>query len=198
MRLVPETPGGSITADAGLAVNAVAADGTAAPPSDVLTLAPATADLAPEDMEVAQTDAEADELLPAAATPSAVEAAATAIAAAAPDTGVDRLPYVPSPNGVWSVSPFTTWMSAGGMPISSATICANVVSWPCPWLMQDSRTTALPVGCTRSSHASAMPRPRMSMSLRGPAPTASVKNATPMPISSPRSRFSACSRRSSS
>ena len=30
----------------------------------------------------------------------------------------------------------------------------------------------------------------MSMSLRGPAPTASVKNDMPMPISSPRSRFS--------
>ncbi len=119
-------------------------------------------------------------------------------AAAAPDTGVDRLPYVPSPNGVWSVSPLTTWMSAGGIPISSATICANVVSWPCPWLMQETRSTALPVGCTRSSLPSAMPSPRMSMSLRGPAPTASVKNATPIPISSPRARFSACSRRRSS
>ena len=36
------------------------------------------------------------------------------------------------------------------------------------------------------------------MCLRGPAPTPSVKKATPMPISSPRARFSACSRRSSS
>ena len=36
------------------------------------------------------------------------------------------------------------------------------------------------------------------MCLRGPAPTASVKNDTPMPISSPRSRFAACSRRNSS
>ena len=36
------------------------------------------------------------------------------------------------------------------------------------------------------------------MSLRGPAPTASVKNATPMPISSPLARFSSCSRRRSS
>jgi hypothetical protein len=49
-------------------------------------------------------------------------------AAAAPETGVERLPYVPRPNGVLSVSPCTTSMSAGGMPISSATICANVVS----------------------------------------------------------------------
>ena len=89
-------------------------------------------------------------------------------------------------------------MSSGGMPSSSATICANVVSWPWPWVCTDSRTTALPVGCTRTSAPSAMPSPTMSMCLRGPAPTVSVKNETPMPISSPRARFSACSRRSSS
>ena len=34
------------------------------------------------------------------------------------------------------------------------------------------------------------------MSFEGPAPTTSVKQQTPMPISSPRSRFSACSFRS--
>ena len=49
-------------------------------------------------------------------------------AAAAPDTGVDREPYVPRPNGVLSVSPWITSMSSGGMPISCDTICANVVS----------------------------------------------------------------------
>ena len=49
-------------------------------------------------------------------------------AVAAPDTGVERLPYVPRPNGVRSVSPCTTSMSSGGIPSSSATICANVVS----------------------------------------------------------------------
>ena len=38
----------------------------------------------------------------------------------------------------------------------------------------------------------------MSMCLRGPAPTPSVKKLIPIPISSPRSRFSRCSRRSSS
>ncbi len=37
----------------------------------------------------------------------------------------------------------------------------------------------------------------MSMCLRGPAPTPSVKKLSPMPMYSPRSRFSACSRRSS-
>ena len=120
------------------------------------------------------------------------------MAVAAPLTGVDREPYVPRPNGVRSVSPWTTSMSSGGMPSSSATIWANVVSWPWPCVCTLRPSIALPVGWTRSSAASAMPRPRMSMCLRGPAPTASVKNTTPMPMSSPRSRFSACSRRSSS
>ncbi len=94
-------------------------------------------------------------------------------------------------------------MSSGWMPISSATICANVVSWPWPWVVTDSRTTALPLGWIRTSQPSAMARPAMSIVSRGPAPTASVKNETPIPIrlcptSPARSRFSACSRRRSS
>jgi len=36
------------------------------------------------------------------------------------------------------------------------------------------------------------------MCLRGPAPTVSVKNDSPIPMSSPFARFSACSRRRSS
>ena len=89
-------------------------------------------------------------------------------------------------------------MSSGGIPSSSATIWANVVSWPWPWVWALIDTTALPDGCTRRSAPSFIDIPRMSMCLRGPAPTPSVKNEMPIPISSPRSRFSACSRRSSS
>ena len=37
-----------------------------------------------------------------------------ATATAAPETGVERLPYVPNPNGVLSVSPWTTSMSSEG------------------------------------------------------------------------------------
>ena len=50
------------------------------------------------------------------------------IAAAAPDTGVEREPYVPRPKGVLSVSPWMTSMSSGGIPSSWLTICAKVVS----------------------------------------------------------------------
>ena len=104
---------------------------------------------------------------------------------AAPDTGVEREPYVPSPYGVLSVSPWITSISAGSNPSSWATICANVVSWPWPWVWTEIASCAEPVGDTRSVAPSFIPRPRMSMCRRGPAPTASVKNDSPIPISSP-------------
>jgi hypothetical protein len=62
MREAPVNPGGQIALHTGLAVNEVAALGEAAPPEDVLMLAPATAELAPEDMAV-QSMAEADEVM---------------------------------------------------------------------------------------------------------------------------------------
>ena len=89
-------------------------------------------------------------------------------------------------------------MSSGEMPSSSATIWAKVVSWPWPWVWQLMLIVALPVPWTRRSQPSAIPCPTMSMCFFGPAPTTSVKKETPMPISSPRSRFSACSLRRSS
>lgn len=53
MRVAPEDPGGELASHTGLAVNAIAAVGAAAPPEDVLTLAPAGAGLTDEDLEVA-------------------------------------------------------------------------------------------------------------------------------------------------
>lgn len=51
LRIAPEEPGGQVAAYTGLAVNAIAAAGSAAPPEDVLTLAPAAERLAPEDLD---------------------------------------------------------------------------------------------------------------------------------------------------
>ena len=61
-------------------------------------------------------------------------------AAAAPETGVDRLPYVPRPNGVWSVSPCTTSMSSGGMPELLGDD------------LRERRLVALPLGLNRKPH----------------------------------------------
>jgi hypothetical protein len=62
MRSAPSDPGGDVALHAGLSVNAVAAMGEAAPPEDVLVLAPRQVDLSAEDLAV-QADAEQGEVL---------------------------------------------------------------------------------------------------------------------------------------
>ncbi len=66
MRIQPENPGGRLADHQGLAVNAVAADGSAADPADRLVLAPRPVDLADE-------DAPTSELIRPAARPTAAE-----------------------------------------------------------------------------------------------------------------------------
>ena len=130
-------------------------------------------------------------------------ARARSTAVAAPATGVERLAYVPRPYGVLSVSPSCTSTSSGGMPSSSATIWANVVSWPWPCDLTPSLRIALPVGWTRSSAESNMRSPTMSYVLAGPgaddlgeATRARSRSAVPprapppAPRAAPRSRAS--------
>lgn len=63
MRVLPENPGGEVSTDTGLAVNAIAAVGTAAPPEEELALAPSTSGLTEEDLSVAvQPRSEQDEV----------------------------------------------------------------------------------------------------------------------------------------
>lgn len=61
MRVLPDTPGGEVSLHTGLAVNAVPAEGEAAMPENTVALAPATSDLAAEDLEI-QPSAEAGEV----------------------------------------------------------------------------------------------------------------------------------------
>ena len=96
-----------------------------------------------------------------------------------------------------SVSPSCTSTSSGWSPSSSATIWANVVSWPWPCDLTLSLRTALPVGWIRSSAPSFIRRPAIWYSEPLPAPTTSVNEAMPMPISLPSLRASSCSLRSS-
>ncbi|MFQ1700738.1 SPOR domain-containing protein [Loktanella agnita] len=60
MRVAPDNPGGDVASHVGLSVNEVAAEGEAGGPEDRLVLAPATAGLTQEDLDV-QPMAEADE-----------------------------------------------------------------------------------------------------------------------------------------
>src|SRR3972149_4823697 len=85
-------------------------------------------------------------------------------------------------------------MSATGKPSSSAMIWAKGVSCPWPWVWTPMRAMTLPVGWTRISHESNILMPRMSKVCEGPAPTISVNEEMPMPISSPRARLSAAER----
>ncbi len=85
MREAPANPGGQIALHTGLAVNAVAALGEAAPSEEVLVLAPPTAGLAPEDMEV-QSFAEAGEVMADDAGATAEAASAVVLPAALPAT----------------------------------------------------------------------------------------------------------------
>lgn len=62
MRILPESPGGTVSTNLGLAVNEVAARGEAAGPEDSVALAPVTVGLVAEDYEV-QPMAEAGEVL---------------------------------------------------------------------------------------------------------------------------------------
>ncbi|WP_425038794.1 SPOR domain-containing protein [Primorskyibacter sp. S187A] len=88
MRVAPEDPGGSITANQGLAVNEVAGRGAASGPVDQLTLAPTPVDLTTEDASGAQLQltSVSPEIRPAA-TPTAravTEAEDIAVAPPAP------------------------------------------------------------------------------------------------------------------
>ncbi|WP_420859274.1 SPOR domain-containing protein [Marivivens marinus] len=74
MRMAPENPGGEVADHTGLAVNAVAAQGQAAPPEDTVVLAPPTVGLAEEDI-VVLPNAEAQEVAPVISAPPVAEAA---------------------------------------------------------------------------------------------------------------------------
>ena len=65
MRVLPENPGGEVSDHTGLSVNVVAGAGEAAAPEDTVALAPRTAGLANEDLDV-QPMAEAAEVQPVA------------------------------------------------------------------------------------------------------------------------------------
>jgi hypothetical protein len=88
MRIAPEDPGGSTAAYQGLAVNAIAAEGTAAAPADRVVLAPAEVNLTEEDRSMAALlpDAPAAPIAAVAAQPlSAIDLAVAAALGESPD-----------------------------------------------------------------------------------------------------------------
>src|SRR5215470_7576157 len=113
---------------------------------------------------------------------------------AAPPTAVVRLPYVPQPIGVTSVSPWTTLTSLTSTPISLDTSCANVVSSPCPCGDEPMNTCTLPVGWTSTIALSQSPpwNPMAPATCDGPRPQSSTYETTPTPRYRPCFRASSC------
>jgi hypothetical protein len=129
MRMAPADPGGEIALNTGLSVNAVVARGEAAPPEDVLLLAPASNGLAAEDMEV-QSMAEAGEVAPEGpaidrlgtevVTPVVLETdaqAADLVAEATPEYNLQALPDTPmTPDQVLALA---DQIAAGATPLTA-------------------------------------------------------------------------------
>lgn len=102
MRIAPEDPGGARAAYQGLAVNAIAAEGTAAAPPEAVVLAPVEVDLAEEDQSMAALLPDAPEapIAEEAARPlSATDLAVAAALGEAPELLMARaeLDDIPAP-----------------------------------------------------------------------------------------------------
>ncbi len=117
----------------------------------------------------------------------------TAINTAVPPTAVARLPNVPMPYWTTPVSPWITVTSLILTPNSSATICANEVSCPCPWGDAPVKTVTFPVGSIRTV---ALSQPPAGIACDGPSAQISTYVERPIPISRPSARAFFCSSRS--
>jgi SPOR domain len=82
MRIAPEDPGGSTAAYQGLAVNAIAAEGTAEAPAEMVVLAPVEVNLTPEDRATSALLPDAPEAPIAEVTTQPLSAIDLAVAAA--------------------------------------------------------------------------------------------------------------------
>jgi hypothetical protein len=82
MRIAPEDPGGSTAAYQGLAVNAIAAEGTAEEPAEMVVLAPVEVNLTPEDRAMSALLPDAPEAPIAAVAAQPLSAIDLAVAAA--------------------------------------------------------------------------------------------------------------------
>jgi hypothetical protein len=100
MRIAPEDPGGSTAAYQGLAVNAIAAEGTAEAPADLVVLAPVEVSLTAEDraMSALLPDAPAAPIAEVAARPlSAIDLAVAAALGESPDVMLASMPVDAAP-----------------------------------------------------------------------------------------------------
>jgi len=160
-RTAPDNPGGELASYQGMAVNEIAADGTAAGPADRLTLAPRADDLTAEDQPMGALAASAEAAAPAQpAIPEMAPADGMEPAAqpALPATGEEvpvlasLTPGEPLPDGVTdaiALDESGAAMAEPGMPVpSAAAIPADV-----PGVARSLRPASRPVGASAGDEA---------------------------------------------
>ena len=96
-----------------------------------------------------------------------------AVASAPPPTTALRLPKVPVPCWLTWVSPCSTVTWSMLVCIRLAAICAQEVSWPCPWELDPVSTVISPVRSTRTLPLSKPAPPLGSTKVEKPTPTSS-------------------------
>lgn len=142
-RVAPEDPGGELASHQGMAVNEIAADGTAGDPADRLTLAPRPDGLAEEDQPMGELAASVGESV--APTLPPLEASGSDFTEAPPvDAPADASPVLaalrpdePLPDGPVEALP----LDAGLEP---AAIAADVISSDVPGVSSSLRPAARP------------------------------------------------------
>lgn len=191
MRVLPADPQGEVVPSQGLAVNAIPGAGTVAPPSDVLVLAPQAPGLADEDMEVVQSMAEADEVVPAphpivsavASDPLALVEAGTE--PAAPPSAPAETPMTPAeviamadsvaaaPPAA-AASPVAPAATPAAAPAPVATV-ATVAAAPAPVATLPAPAASTPAATVMAAPIAAAPAP---FALAAPTAAAPVEAAT--------------------
>lgn len=160
-RTAPENPGGELASYQGMAVNEIAADGTAGGPADRLTLAPRADDLTAEDQPMGALAASAENTAPAQpAVPEMTPADATESAARPllPGTGEEApvlaslTPAEPLPDGLTD----TIAADADGAGTEDPAMPApsvDAIPADVPGVAQSLRPASRPVGASAGGEA---------------------------------------------
>ncbi|OUS37584.1 sporulation protein [Rhodobacterales bacterium 56_14_T64] len=149
MRIQPDNPGGQAAVNQGLAVNAVAANGTAADPADRLTLAPASISLTEDDVPVAE--------VALSVTPAVIPA---------PDDAVSDAAVAAYQNG--EINALVAELTAGVTPLSDAVSnsTTTLVSVSVPAIVQPAPLLPVDAAALTAAAPAVLNAPGVKVSLR--------------------------------
>lgn len=160
-RVAPENPGGELASYQGMAVNEIAADGTAGSPADRLTLAPRAEELTAEDQPMGTLAASAEgtaPAVPAAPEPASAEDPAPAVRPLLPATGEEvpvlasLTPGEPLPDGV-AVETSADSPGVATPELEVAAPAAEAIPVDVPGVAQSLRPASRPAGAGAAADA---------------------------------------------